>query len=319
MLSSRKTDDVDPVPIDDNDNDIEREIELEDEELGHSELQFDDDSDDEFDGDFLVGRRPGQLPILTDLLTLELFDQGNFFERTVGINLGIRNVSAASIVENGQQTFQMLSNRTYKYMKLQNSYQKTEDKLSGDFKEFDRHTQLKIKQEVGELPSSRSSNVEAFLQYELKVMSRGVQTYMSIPYCQLQFSRFRQRQIVLATIANRIADNKNTLVIIGAPPIRRNCPVRGHLRPPLHKLFHYLKAHPRIWIVVIDEFRTTQLCRQCDHQVTFSNGRHVVYCGRCNMSIDRDKNAAENIRRNGEEFLRTRQIPVAFRRGQQNT
>lgn len=326
LLFYKKTTAADRIDDGESDSDASREMEIEQMESSEMavDLEVDDDDDNDYvQGDFFIGKPPGLLPILCpDPETLNHFDSGSFFERKGALDLGQRNLYAAVYDENGRETTKILSQKTYKYMLCQDSFNEKHRKITGNFAKFDTATQEEIKEKYGELPSSRSPNALAFLQYKLTIAKRGTETYMSKAYTDWMFSKFQRRQIVLSKIANDIANGKRTLLFMGSPPVSENSPIRGHIKMPLHDLFHVLQNHPLIWVIVVDEYLTTQLCSYCDQQVIFAHGGHTVHCQRClalpngqSGTMDRDINAARNILRKGVSVLTYGRVGEAFCRG----
>lgn len=317
-----------PKPMD-TDSEIEKEINLEDLDLEHLADDYEMDVVDDDDGDnheIFVGNPPPQLPILVDNPEiLDHFNDGNFFEQIGGTDLGQRNLHATVLRVNGgpnhgEETIKKLTKHRYKQLIVGNSFEKQEKKLAGHFLKFDSATRQESERIHGEQPSSRSPNTVAYLAYKLSIMQRATQVYMSKKYTQMLFAKYQRKQTVHANIANDIANGKRTLLFMGSPPAHENSPIRGHVKAPLHKLFDVIKNHPLIWVVVIDEYLTTQLCSHCKLQLMFAHGGHTVHCPHClafggqTITMDRDENAARNIMQNGEAALQTGAVPTEFRR-----
>lgn len=87
-------------------------------------------------------------------------------------------------------------------MLCKNSFDEKHRKIVGNFSKFDTATQEAIKEKYGELISSQSPNVIAFLEYKLTIAKRGIEIYMSKAYTNMNFAKFQRRQMVLSKNAN---------------------------------------------------------------------------------------------------------------------
>jgi len=85
-------------------------------------------------------------------------------------------------------------------------------------------------------------------------------------------------------------------VYYGDASIAANSPIKGYVRVPGKLLKEKLKLHPRVRVIMVDEFRSSKLCSLCYQEVQIPKSPHrFVSCPSCKNVFNRDINAANNM------------------------
>jgi hypothetical protein len=85
-------------------------------------------------------------------------------------------------------------------------------------------------------------------------------------------------------------------VYFGNSSIAANSPIKGYVRIPGKLLKEKLKLHPRIRVIMVDEFRSSKLCSLCYQELQIPKSPHrFVSCQSCKKVFNRDINAANNM------------------------
>lgn len=309
------------LPDDDDDDDYDDD----DMEVDESDPDCDSDSDNDWNANEFFIKRSNQLPksaVIFDPIVNDRLD-ADYYRQFGGCDFGIVNMYAVVLdCEDGEKVIKT-SNSTYKYRTQNRQWKDRETEIAAEFLRYDRDIQLQYQQLYGEMPSAKSEMIENYVSYKLHTIKMATDVYMSEEYVKIQFAKWQVQKSVLATQANEIANGVPTLLFVGAPPVHQNCPIRGHLRPPLHKQLGAFRANEWIDVVITNENLSSQLCRYCRIQGGFANNGRTFHCKQCtanngrSMTMDRDVNAAANIKNNGLYAIQNGgMLPPAFRHGQ---
>ena len=100
----------------------------------------------------------------------------------------------------------------------------------------------------------------------------------------------------MAGVVNLVAPDPKTVVLFGANFFGRHCRQGDVAGPVAVKGIRRALAKQRV-VISIDEFNTTKCHLECGQEmVQDPDDRHEKVCNRCRMKVDRDMNAARNIK-----------------------
>ncbi len=127
----------------------------------------------------------------------------------------------------------------------------------------------------------------------------------------MQASRKRSN---MAGVVNKIAPDPTTVVLFGANFFGRGC-VKGDVAGPVVvKGIRRALAKQRI-VITIDEYNTTKCHLVCGRELERDpEDKHEKWCTYCTRKVDRDRNAAQNIRAVWRQHLVDGTRPAHLRR-----
>jgi hypothetical protein len=118
----------------------------------------------------------------------------------------------------------------------------------------------------------------------------------------------------MAGVVNKIAPDPKTVVLFGANFFGRACRTGDVAGPVVVKGIRRALAKERI-VFTIDEFNTTKCHLVCGSVMeVHREDRHEKWCPKCGVAVDRDENAALNIRAVWTQYLIDRTRPGHLRR-----
>ena len=118
----------------------------------------------------------------------------------------------------------------------------------------------------------------------------------------------------LAGVVNRIAPDPHTVVLFGANFFGRTCRTGDVAGPVVVKGIRRALAKQRV-VFVVDEFNTTKCHVVCGAVMEADpRDRHEKWCRTCDAAVDRDTNAARNIKCVWQQRLRDGRRPVWLQR-----
>lgn len=183
-----------------------------------------------------------------------------------------------------------------------------------------RHKTAKIVDLDNALHGLQSRSIVDYLPYAMIVarqLDERYRFYSNKKYLKIKMVNYSLRKQVIGNVVKKVVNFKKrkagkTLFVMGnASPnfIQR---AKGHVGGPLTQFKHLLqnfekqtRGRYKVKYKLTDEFRTTQLCRNCNFQQVVTNSPdRTVICKKCHKREDRDHNAAGNMLKigNREEF-----------------
>ena len=198
---------------------------------------------------------------------------------------------------------------------------------------------------VAALPTPKTADVgalETAVRAMLPVLPGLLEHRRARGYRKMRFLRYCRRKRAIAELVDAVAPPDAPLLCIGfgdwnggskSPVSRRTC-------GPLQEIKFQLSRRPNVWLSVVDEYKTSQMCSCCQQKLCnmkaagvitkrdgstaerFGRVHQVLHCrnsegrstGRCNTTWNRDANAALNLLVITKAAVEGRERPPAMRR-----
>jgi len=192
-----------------------------------------------------------------------------------------------------------------------------------------------FKEVLQELPSMKTSDTQALLEgirYRLEYRDRLMTFYNQKQYRAKRFKTFIYTQKALHGVCKRLkGDSKTPCFALGDWSNQSPGFFKGSPTAPLKKFRKVLKRYGPV--VLVDEFKTSQICSKCHHGEKMDNVEYkgvdkrdgvvkqlkcfeVVRCKNesCSTFWQRDVNAARNIHCIFQARLQGMERPIVFQR-----
>lgn len=231
------------------------------------------------------------------------------FNCEIGMDPGLRLfIAAVKKYPDGHYENVKISNATYQYEN--GSHGRKMKRLKWTKKQDEL-----IEKDRPELISSMSPiKYKEFIKFELKWMQKKQLTYNQKKIARLKLDEYARKHKTVANYVNQLVGSaKRVGVYYGDASIAANSPMKGYVRVPGKLLKEKLKLHPRVRMIMVDEFRSSKLCSLCYRELQIPKSPHrFTSCPSCKKVFNRDINAANNMLILGR--LGELKRPVEFRR-----
>lgn len=248
------------------------------------------------------------------------------FDSYIGMDPGQR-VFVAAVKEmkgrRGHMNYK-ISNATYQYENGAHIRKQKRLKWTGKLNEIierDRQTY-----DV-DISSVATSNYESYVSFQLKWLVHKQVIHCQKKVARLKFDEYRRKHATICKYVKRLVRNSGKVaVMFGDASVAPNSPIKGYVRVPGKLLRSKLENHPRVTLVPIDEFNTSQICSICRERVIqlplpapgVSHAKRFTSCPSCGVVFHRDINAANNMLRLGLIQLEGGERPLQFARNTRN-
>jgi len=236
----------------------------------------------------------------------------NNFNCEIGMDPGLRLfIAAVKKYPNGQHENIKISNATYQYENGSHSRKMKRVKWTK------KQDEVIEKDRSDSLSSMSPTKYKEFIRFELKWMRQKQLMYNQKKIARLKFDEYVRKHKTVSNYVNQLVGTaKRVGVYFGDASIAANSPIKGYVRVPGKLLKEKLKLHPRVRVIMIDEFRSSKLCSLCYQEVQIPKSPHrFVSCPSCKKVFNRDINAANNMLTLGRLELKR---PIEFCRTTRN-
>lgn len=158
------------------------------------------------------------------------------------------------------------SSHRYHYDAKQGVRNSKAEKLTRVFDYEEKNDRNIVAAEIGQMPSPRNSSWPNYIQHRLRVMQNGIPTYTSRNYARLRLDKHIEWHRAIDNLAKQLVNNKAAIVFIGAGAIAANSciSIRKHVKcPGTRKLVEAFEKLENVYVIMVDEWRTSQLCGRC--------------------------------------------------------
>lgn len=159
-----------------------------------------------------------------------------------------------------------ISSKRYHYDAKQGQRDKIAEQLSRVFKYDEEIDRNRIAEEIGEMPSPKGTTWNAYFHHRLRMMADGIQTYTTRRYARLQLDKHIEWHRAIDKMANQLVCGMPAILFIGAGKWSPNSPIsiRKYVRVPgTHKLVAAIQKRGDCFVIMVDEWKTSQLCGRC--------------------------------------------------------
>jgi len=256
----------------------------------------------------------------------------------VGVDPGMRAFITASFGPNKEDKYQ-LSGTQYDRMAGTIFARQTRQNI------YKQHMSLEDYQTMITLPSCKSTNLEqlqAYYQTAYPHAMRWIEFHLLHDFRKLNLYAYKKKHQALDKICNQLLRDKtgnkaNSNVYIGFGNYSSNqSRVKGHQRRPILGLKHRVEKHRKKPVLInIDEYKTSKICSFCFGEVkcqrrvgNIEAKTNLIYgavrcphnqCQTGKHGVDRDVNAARNIRYLTMALLEGSPRPSVFARAKKIT
>ncbi|MGL5961115.1 MAG: zinc ribbon domain-containing protein [Cetobacterium sp.] len=217
----------------------------------------------------------------------------NNFNCEIGMDPGLKLFITAvkKYPQSGYHENVKISNATYQYEN--GSHSRKNKRLKWTKKQ----DELIEKDRNGVVSSMSPTKYKEFVRFELKWMKKKQLMYNQKKIARLKFDEYVRKHKTVSNYVNLLVGKaKKVGVYYGDASIAANSPIKGYVRIPGKLLKEKLKLHPRITVIMVDEFRSSKLCSLCYQEVQIPKSPHrFVSCQSCKKVFNRDINAANNM------------------------
>lgn len=149
--------------------------------------------------------------------------------------------------------------------------------------------------------SPMSEDPEPYTRFRLLYFANKQTVYQSRKLAYLRLRKYIGTHKAATRLAKQFAvRGKNTLICVGNFRMASNSPIKGHVRTPKRLMISKMQIYADV--LIVDEFRTSQLCSKC-HSVLekFKSPESYKFCKNfnCRTNWNRDINAGKNILQKG--------------------
>jgi len=214
------------------------------------------------------------------------------FNCEIGMDPGLRLfIAAVKKYPNGQYENIKISNATYQYEN--GSHSRKMKRLKWTKKQ----DEVIEKDRIGSLSSMSPTKYKEFVGFELKWMRQKQLMYNQKKIARLKLDEYVRKHKTVAKYVNQLVGTaKKVGVYYGDASIAANSPMKGYVRVPGKLLKEKLKLHPRVRVIMVDEFRSSKLCSLCYQELQIPKSPHrFTSCQSCKKMFNRDINAANNM------------------------
>jgi transposase len=215
----------------------------------------------------------------------------NNFDCEIGMDPGLRLFIAAVKNPNGQYENVKILNATYQYENGSHTRKMKRIKWTK------KQDELIEKDRDPEISSMSPTKYKEFVKFELKWMKKKQLLYNQKKIARLKLDEYvRKHKTVCSYVNQLVGSAKKVGVYYGDASIAANSPIKGYVRVPGKLLKEKLKLHPRVRVIMVDEFRSSKLCSLCYKELQIPKSPHrFVSCPSCKNVFNRDINAANNM------------------------
>jgi hypothetical protein len=231
------------------------------------------------------------------------------FNCDIGMDPGLRLfIAAVKKYPNGHENVK-ISNATYQYDN--GSHSRKNKRLKWTKKQ----DEIIEKDRNGSISSMSPTKYKDFIRFELKWMETKQLMYNQKKIARLKLDEYVRKHKTVSNYVNQLVGTaKKVGVYYGDASTAANSPMKGYVRVPGKLLKEKLKLHPRVRVIMVDEFRSSKLCSLCYQELQIPKSPHrFVSCQSCKKVFNRDINAANNMLNLGQ-LGELKRRPIEFKR-----
>lgn len=163
-----------------------------------------------------------------------------------------------------------LSSKRYHWESKQGCRDEKAERISRLFKFEEETERNRVAHILGEMPSPRGASWRSYIEHQLRVMDRGIETYTVRSYARLRLDKHIGWHRAIDKLAGKLVNHKPAIIYMGASgSTSPNSPIKikKHVRcPGTRKLIEAFQKRGNCIIRMVDEWMTSQHCARCFKQ-----------------------------------------------------